>query len=120
MSCWQTTWNKKFYDYKRLVADFKEGRTLEIKNSKGMAKMNVVPRVGDLVFVSCDKKKIMACSVISEFEVAEGGGYDEYCINVKGSSRHMNNNTFLRLKITEVYDKCDVMLGQQRTWVKLK
>ena len=120
MSCWQTTWNKKFYDYKRLVADFKEGRTLEIKNSKGMAKMNVVPRVGDLVFVSCDKKKIMACSVISEFEVAEGGGYDEYCININGSSPHMINNTFLWLKIIEVYHHCDVLLGQRRTWVKVK
>ena len=120
MSCWQTTWNSKFYDYKRLITDFKEGRVLEIKNSKGIAKMKVVPHIGDLVFVSCDKKKIMACTVISEFEAAEDGGYDEYCIETKGSSPHMSNNTFLRLKITEVYDKCDVMLGQQRTWVKLK
>ena len=71
MAHWQTSWNHKRYDYKRLIEDFKAGRTLEVKNSKGMAKMKVVPHIGDTVVVSCNKKKIMKCSVISEFEEEE-------------------------------------------------
>lgn len=56
-SYWQTTWNSKLYDYQKLIADFKANRTLEVNNSKGLAKMKIVPHIGDVVFVSCDKKK---------------------------------------------------------------
>jgi len=115
MTNWQISWNYKIYDYQRLIEDFKAGRTLEVKNSKGMAKMKVVPHIGDTVVVSCKKKKIMKCSVISEFEEQENGSHDEYCI---GYRKHSQNNIFLRLKITEVYDNPEVLNGFQRTWVK--
>jgi len=118
MAHWQTSWKHKRYDYKRLIEDFKAGRTLEVKNSKGMAKMKVVPHIGDTVDVSCNKKKIMKCSVISEFEEEENGGYDEYCIGSKETHDYMQNNICLRLRIMEVYDNPEVLNGLQRTWVK--
>jgi hypothetical protein len=119
-SYWQTTWNSKLYDYQKLIADFKANRTLEVNNSKGLAKMKIVPHIGDVVFVSCDKKKIMTCSVISNFEEDNDGSYDEYCIGPRDTHKYSQNNIVLRLKILEVYDNPDVMLGFQRTWVKLK
>ena len=118
-SYWQTTWNSKLYDYQKLIADFKANRTLEINNSKGLAKMKIVPQIGDIVFVSCDKKKIMTCSVISTFEEDKDGSYDEYCIGPRDTHKYSQNNIVLRLKILEVYDNPEVMLGFQRTWVKL-
>lgn len=119
-SYWQTTWNSKLYDYQKLIADFKANRTLEVNNSKGLAKMKIVPQIGDIVFVSCDKKKIMTCSVISTFEEDKDGSYDEYCIGPRDTHKYSQNNIVLRIKILEVYDNPEVMLGFQRTWVKLK
>ena len=108
-SYWQTTWNSKLYDYQKLIADFKANRTLEVNNSKGLAKMKIVPQIGDIVFVSCDKKKIMTCSVISNFEEDNDGSYDEYCIGPRDTHKYSQNNIVLRLKILEVYDNPDVM-----------
>ena len=54
---WQVSWNKSKYDYKGLIRDYLEGRhTGFVTNSKGMAKMVLLPQIGDEVFVSCDKK----------------------------------------------------------------
>ena len=118
MTTWQISWNKKIYDYKRLIKDFKDGLTLEVTNSKGMAKMKVLPQINDMVYVSCDKKKIMICKVVTDFTVKENGSYDEYCIS--SNRQHAQNNTFLTLKIIEVYETPEKMLGFQRTWVKLR
>ena len=96
-SYWQTTWNSKLYDYQKLIADFKANRTLEVNNSKGLAKMKIVPHIGDVVFVSCDKKKIMTCSVISNFEEDNDGSYDEYCIGPRDTHKYSQNNIVLRL-----------------------
>jgi len=82
--------------------------------------MKIVPHIGDVVFVSCDKKKIMTCSVISSFEEDNIGSYDEYCIGPRETLTYSQNNIVLRLKILEVYDNPEVMIGFRRTWVKLK
>ena len=85
-----------------------------------MAKMKVVPKIDDIVYVSCDKKNIMRCVVVSEFEETENGGYDEYSIGPRESINHSQNNLCLRLKIVEAYEDPILMLGYQRTWVKLR
>jgi hypothetical protein len=115
---WQLTWQKKIYDYKRLISDYRnEAHTGFIKQSKGMAKMRVVPQVGDDVYVSCNKLKVMKCKVVSGFVENERENLDGYCI---GSLRlHTHNNVILTLQIVEVYDEPERMLGFQRTWVKL-
>jgi TATA-binding protein-associated factor Taf7 len=118
---WQVSWSKAKYDYKRLICDYLEGRhTGFVTNSKGMAKMVVLPQIGDEVFVSCDKKKILKCMVASEFVVNEQyGSYDEYSIGEHGTHPHTHNNTFLMLQIVEVYENPEPLKGFQRTWVKL-
>ncbi len=118
---WQVSWNAKRYDYKRLIRDYLEGgHTGFVTNSKGMAKMVVLPQIGDEVVVSCDKKKILKCRVASEFVVHEHGAHDEYSIGVPGTSPHTHNNTFLMLQIVEVYENPERLNGFQRTWVRLE
>jgi len=115
---WQVTWQRKLYDYKKLIDDYRNGRHDGFpKQSKGRAKMRVEPQIGDDVYISCDKLKIMKCKVVSGFMENEQEMNDQYCIGV--SRPHTNNNLFLRLQIVEVYDEPERLLGYQRTWVKL-
>ena len=115
---WQLTWQKKIYDYKRVIDDYRNGRhTGFIKQSKGMAIMRTVPQVGDDVYISCNKMKIMKCKVVSGFVENEREMLDGYCIGVLRP--HTHNNVLLTLQIVEVYDEPERMLGFQRTWVKL-
>lgn len=118
---WQVSWNKKKYDYKRLICDYLEGRhTGFVTNSKGMAKMIVLPQIDDEVFIACDKKKILKCKVVSDFVIHENGANDEYCIGTPETRIHTHNNTFLMLQIIEVYENPEPLKGFQRTWVKLE
>jgi hypothetical protein len=115
---WQVTWSPKRYDYKRVIDDYKNGRhTGFIKQSKGMAKMRAEPQVGDDVYISCNKIKIMKCKVVSGFVENELEMFDGYCI---GDSRpHTHNNILLTIQIVEIYDEPERMRGFQRTWVRL-
>lgn len=114
---WQVTWNPKIYDYKKLIDDYQNGRhTGYIKQSKGKALMRIVPQIGDFVYISCDKKKIMKCEVVSNFVVNSEEINDSYC---KGIRPHTENNTFLEIKIVEIYSNPEILLGYQRTWVKI-
>lgn len=114
---WQVTWNPKLYDYKKLIEDYQNGRhTGYIKQSKGRAKMCLTPQIGDTVYISCDKKKIMKCKVVSNFVINEDEINDSYC---KGIRNHTLNNTFLEIKIIQIYTNQELLLGYQRTWVKI-
>jgi len=116
---WQVTWNKKLYDYKRVITDYRNGRhTGFITNSKGMAKMCVEPQIGDDVYISCDKLKIMKCKVVSGFVENEREMRDDYHIVSTELLPHTRNNILLMMQIVEVYDEPERMLGYQRTWVK--
>ena len=118
-SIWQVTWNKNLYDYKRVIIDYKNGRhTGFIKISKGMAKMRVEPQIGDEVYISCDKLKIMKCKIVSGFVDNEQETRDHYHIVSSDLLNHTRNNIFLMVQIVEVYDEPERMLGYQRTWVK--
>jgi hypothetical protein len=115
---WQVSWNKNLYDYKKVICDYRNGQhTRFIKQSKGMSKMRLVPHIGDEVFVSCNKLKIMKCKVVSEFVENELEMQDNY--NMRNELRqHTRNNILLMMEIVEVYDEPERMLGNQRTWVK--
>ena len=118
MTIWQVTWNPKKYDYKRVISDYRAGNHTGFnKQSKGMAKMKNLPKIDDIVHISCNKQKIMTCTVVSEFVVNEQEMHDGYNIGV--SRPHTANNTLLMLKILEIYDEPERMNGFQRTWVKL-
>ena len=116
---WQVTWNKNLYDYKRVISDYRNGRhTGFIKNSKGMAKMRIEPQIGDDVYISCDKLKIMKCKVVSGFVENEQEIRDDYHTVSAELLSHNRNNIFLMMQIVEVYDEPERMIGYQRTWVK--
>jgi len=118
---WQVSWSKNSYDYKQLIRDYLEGHhTGFVTQSKGMAKMVVVPQIGNEVIISCDKKKILKCKVVSDFVIHENGANDEYCIGMPETRIHTRNNTFLMLQIIEVYENPEPLKGFQRTWVKLE
>ena len=118
-SIWQVTWNKNLYDYKRVIIDYKNGRhTGFIKISKGMAQMRVEPQIGDEVYISCDKLKIMKCKIVSGFVDNQQEMRDDYHIVSSDLLNHTRNNIFLMIQIVEVYDEPERMLGYQRTWVK--
>lgn len=117
---WQITWNPKRYDYKKVISDYQSGKHCGfIKNSKGMAKMKVVPQIDDEVYISCNKLKIMKCKVVSNFVENEQEIRDDYHIGPTKIQPHTRNNIFLMLQIVEIYDNPEKMLGFQRTWVKL-
>ena len=55
--------NPKLYDYEKLIQDYQIGKIKTIYQSQGMGKMVYIPQIDDLVYVSCNKKKIMKCKV---------------------------------------------------------
>ena len=113
---WRVSWNKDLYDYKRIISLYKLGEEDIINQSKGRAKMVKLPKIGDYAYVSCDKKKIMKCKIISNFIIGDEEKSDK-CN--KGNPRiHTNNNTYLKMKILEVYDEYLIFKGCQRTWSK--
>tara|TARA_B100001094_G_C17677307_1_gene551702 strand:+ start:345 stop:593 length:249 start_codon:yes stop_codon:yes gene_type:complete len=78
--------------------------------------MKKIPKEGDYVYVSCNKLKIMKCIIISNFMIGEEEKLD---LCNSGTPRiHTNNNTYLKMKILEVYDKPIIFKGCQRTWSK--
>ena len=88
-----------------------------IKQSKGRAKMRHLPKIGDIVYISCNKQKIMRCKIITEFiEYGNGEKDDKYNIGI--CRNHATNNTYLYMEILEIYDKPETLLGCQRTWCK--
>lgn len=117
---WRVSWNKNFYDYKKLIRNYKENNTNNIINqSKGRAKMVKLPQINDYVYVSCDKKKIMKCIIISNFIIGDEENQDPY--NIGNPRLHATNNTYLKMQILEVYDDPKpTFKGCQRTWSKYK
>jgi len=117
---WKVSWNSKRYDAERLIEDYKNGiLTGPIKQSKGMAKMNILPRINDIVLISWKKQKIMKCEVVSEFEVSEHEMQDDYHIGHTNTHAHTQNNTLLYLRIIEIYESPEEFKGNQRTWTRI-
>jgi hypothetical protein len=115
---WKVTWNPKLYNYKKLIDDIQNNRHCGyIKQSKGMANMKVIPQIGDTIFISCNKLKIMKCEVISNFITNKDEKNDPYC---EGIRNHTANDTYLEMKILEIYSNPERLLGCQRTWVKIE
>ena len=114
---WRVSWNKDLYNYKGIIQSFKNGKEDTIKQSKGMAKMKQLPKIGDYVYVSCNKLKIMKCKIISDFMIDDAEKSD---VNNKGINRiHTYNDTYLKMKIVEVYDEPVIFKGCQRTWTRI-
>jgi hypothetical protein len=122
MTTWRVSWKESRYDYKQLIEDFRTNRhTGFIKQSKGMAKMRVIPQINDDVYISCNKKKIMRCKVVSNFVENQQEMRDDYHKGPTSTHAHTQNNTFLMLHIIDTYTdpEADFLQGNQRTWTRL-
>lgn len=117
---WKVSWNYKKYDAQRLIEDYNNGTfTGPIKQSNGLAKMKVLPRINDIVLISWKKQKIMKCVVVSEFAVSENEMQDDYHIGPTNTHAHTQNNTLLYLQIIEIYESPEAFKGNQRTWTRI-
>ena len=114
MQIWKVSWNAKKYDYKKRIQIFKEQGPHSILQSKGRANMVNIPKINDIVFVSCNKHKIAKCIVESNF-ISSNEEKEDEC-NIGKPREHTSNNTYLKMKLVEVFDKPEVLKGNQRTW----
>ena len=111
---WRVSWSKTLYDYQRIIREFREGKTQTIFQSKGRAKMRHLPRPGDIAYVTCAKKRWMKCIVETDFRIGDEEKQDE--CNIGENRPHTENNTYLKMRIVEVYDDPIELRGVQRTW----
>ena len=116
---WKLSWNSKFYNYKQLIKDYNNNKHSGIiYQQKGNARMVYLPIIGDIVYISCDKLKIMKCKVVSNFtSYNESIIKDIYDIKM---GHLTNNKEYLKIQIIKIYNKPDVFKGNQRTWSKYK
>lgn len=115
---WKVSWNSKLYNYKKLISDFKNNiNSGIIYQSKGRAIMKNLPQINDIVHISCNKQHIMTCIVLTNFII---GGVeqvkDEYNIGDQLDRLHSSNNTYLTMKIINIYENPVYLRGCQRTW----
>lgn len=115
---WKLSWNSKFYNYKQLINDYNNNKHSGIIfQQKGNARMVNLPKFGDIVYISCDKLKIMKCKVVSNFtSYYESIITDIYDVKIEDISN--NNNEYLKMQIIQIYNKPDILKGNQRTWSK--
>lgn len=116
---WKLSWNSKFYNYKQLIKDYNKNKHSGIIfQKKGNARMVHLPKLGDIVYISCDKLKIMKCKVVSNFtSYYESIITDNY--DIKMGNTYNNNNEYLKIQIIKIYNKPDIFNGNQRTWSKI-
>jgi len=65
---WKLSWNKNKYDYLKLIDDYNNnnhnGIILQYSGNKNM---KTIPQINDIVYVSCNRQKIMKCKVLTPF-----------------------------------------------------
>lgn len=116
---WKVTWNPKLYDYQKLIQDYQNNQhSGYLKQSKGMANMKNVPQIGDIIYVSSNKLKIIKCELVSDFITNKDQINDPYSKGIIIIREHTKNNTFIEMKIIEIYMNPEQLLGSQRTWIK--
>ena len=116
---WRVSWNKSFYNYQQLIQDFNNGtHSGIIFQSKGRARMVNLPKINDIVYISCNKLHIMTCTVISNF-IDNGNEEQVDSYNLGGGNRPHANNIYLAMKIDIIHDEPDRFLGRQRTWCRI-
>jgi hypothetical protein len=118
---WKVSTNRKFFDYKKAQDDFtnyKNGKRIDpviIYQSKGRCNMVAVPKVGDIVLFSCEKKKVLVGKVIKEFTM----GTNHYNKETSNVAEHREPSTYATVEIISLGDDSEFR-GVQRTWSQCK
>ena len=121
---WRVSWNAKLYDYSQAIKAFlvTPAQNSSINQSKGRAVMRNLPKIGDIVVVTCKGFRRMQCEVTGNFRtVLPSNNLQQHDEFNRGEVRHhAENNTYLEMKIRHVYPEDTMPLrGVQRTWSKL-
>ena len=114
---WKLTWNPKKYDYNRRMEIFRSGDTNLIYQAKGNQRLKILPKIGDNIYISCDKKLIMSCVVMSDFKEGKEAQLDE--CNLDDPRFHASEPEYVILKIVEIYDNPKHFIGFQGTWKQI-
>lgn len=102
MTNWKLSWNHKSGHHDHVMKHFlMNPEHYMFEQAKGNAKMVRVPEPGDIVYVSCCKKKIMKCLVCSPFHI---------------NSMGFESNV---LKPLEIYEKPEDFPANRRNWICL-
>ena len=97
---WKVSTNRKFFDYKKAQTDFtnyingKRTEPVIICQSKGRCNMVVVPEIGDTVFFSCEKKKVLVGRVIKEFTIGTNHQNCPYNKETSNTAEHREPKTY--------------------------
>ena len=65
---WKVSWNEKDIDYKTLINDYQtrihNGLILQEIDDSDLD-INVYPDINDTVFITCENKRIIRCSILA-------------------------------------------------------
>ena len=82
--------------------------------------MKVLPKIGDIVVVTCKGYRRIQCIVTENFHTPEINLQQKDEFYLGDDRTHTKNNTYLKMEITHVYEPESIRLrGFQRTWTKL-
>jgi hypothetical protein len=120
MTIWKVSTNYKLFDYKKAQDDFNANKSVKIYQSRGRAHMVNVPKIGDIVYFSSNKKEVLIGKVIQEF--TPGTLHQECHYNIRPNNtipKHQENPQFAVIEITAVGSGQEFK-GVQRTWSKIR
>ena len=109
---WKVSWKEEDVDYNLLIDDFKNsihtGLILQEINDSELEGC-VYPDVNDVVFISCEDKRIMRCSILARNIV--GKFEDKY---TKKEKKELSSYNLL--KIQQVYKDNSFMKTNKKCW----
>lgn len=116
---WKVSTNKTKFDWKLAREWLADKGEFVLYQSKGRAKMKLVPNIGDEVIIVCDKKEVLKGRVIDGFKEGTRHQVDD-CIFSKGSNQGHREPTYhAAIQITALGDLSENR-GCQRTWTTYK
>ena len=106
---WRVSWNKKLYNTNSLSIGSL------VPQSKGRARIRVVPVEGDRVWIACGGYAIAEGEVVEGFQ--EGTSHQTDPNNRGGEdAEHRTVEIYAKIKITNMPQNPNPLRGVQRTW----
>ncbi len=121
MSIWQLSWNFKNYDaIGRMAAASTSEDAKHLSQSWGRSPITNISKikVGDTIYISCQKKCIGKAVITREFYPVDDIKLDEFTHNQSEHSKRHDNRWYCDIYITDIYtleDQQDLR-GNQKTF----
>lgn len=114
---WAVKWNTKLYDTERRYEEGLQG-TITIHQSKGRARMKIIPRIGDSVAVVWSGHIHMKGVVVREFTA--GTNHQEDNANMGDIREHAEPEYFAIIELNSLSTPVRIQHTGQRTWVRMR